>query len=91
MTTLTSPLPDFYRSIGEYKWHYALEHMKNLGATTFIVEYGPANWLFYLTKEKNGIHRKVKQVSEKQKNKEKYGNLLEEQRQNIMKLEQNEA
>jgi hypothetical protein len=92
MATLTSSLPHFniQREIGEWKWNYALEHMKILGKNTFIVQHGPENWLFYLTKKKNVIHRKVKQLSE-QKNQEKYGNLLEKQRENIMKLEQNEA
>jgi len=77
------------RSIGEYKWSYALKYMKILGRNTFIVQHGPENWLFYLTKKKNVIHRKVK-VSEQKKEK-LYGTLLDKQRKNIMKLEQNEA
>jgi hypothetical protein len=86
-------LPHFNinRSIGEWKWSHALQYMEILGTNTFIVQHGPENWLFYLTKKKNGgIYRKVKQLSE-QKNQKKYGNLLEKQRENIMKLEQNEA
>ena len=67
MTTLLLP-PPFNRSIGEYKWVYALKHMKNLGVDTFIVEYGPKNWLFYLIKDKNVIHRKVKSEQNKEKN-----------------------